>query len=345
MLVTGHTGFTGGWLSEWLLGISADVFAVSLPPETDPNLYSLLKLGRRLKERFGDIVDYDLIVSLFEEIQPEIVLHLAAQSLVRRSYAEPLRTYRTNVMGTVNVLEAARLCPSTRVVVCVTTDKVYANQEWLWPYRENDPLGGSDPYSASKACAELVASSYQRTMALRGNDLAIATARGGNIIGGGDWAQERLVPDVVRAIVNETPLQVRNPSATRPWQHALALVHGYLVLADRLWREPETAIGAWNFAPSSQDAIPVHELIAKFAGNWRAPHVENEPTKLPEQQLLSVDATKARTKLSWCPPWDIDEACRYTVDWYRGFYDGTDAIELCQSQIRDYCSAASSRDL
>ncbi len=337
ILVTGHTGFTGGWLTTWLATIGAEVHGLALAPEASPNLFEAARIGDLAQHRLLDIRSTVDVARCMNEIRPSILLHLAAQPLVRRSYREPVETFTTNVMGTVNVLEAARAC-RVRAAVVITTDKVYRNREWTRPYREIDELGGKDPYSASKACAELVAAAYQASYGSGG--LAIATARGGNIVGGGDWSEDRLIPDFVRAALKGQPVVLRNPQATRPWQHVLSLCHGYLMLAAALMDRPEEHIGGWNFGPTSEEIVPVARVIEMLSRKWRAPSVKVESSNLAETQLLALDGTKAREMLGWHPPWPLETVLDRTAEWYRDFHDGrADARGLLDRQIAEYRDA------
>ena len=267
----------------------------------------------------GDIRDLAVVRSAIDRHRPAIIFHLAAQPLVSRSFVDPVETFSTNAIGTVNVLEAARLSPDVKAVVCITTDKVYRDQHWSWGYREIDPLGGKDPYSASKACAELISGSYRATLAARGNGVLIANARGGNIIGGGDWSDDRIVPDFVRAVVSKTSISLRNPEAVRPWQHVMALVHGYLVLAARLLEGDESAANNWNFGPSYDDAKSVRQLVEQLSAAWSRPEIVYAKGSFPETRFLHLDSTRARTLLRWCPPLSFDQTVQVTADWYRGF--------------------------
>lgn len=334
VLVTGHTGFTGGWLALWLKQLGAEVTGLGLDPITKPNLFSRARIGAEVHSVIGDIRDAALTRDIVAQAAPTVIFHLAAQPLVSRAFDDPLETFATNVMGTANVLEAARSTASVRAVVCVTTDKVYADQAWHWGYRENDALGGKDPYSASKACTELVAASYRATLAARGNGVRIATARGGNIIGGGDWSDNRIVPDFVRAVGTNEPLVIRNPAAVRPWQHVLALAHGYLVLADRLLASDADA--NWNFGPQNDEAKPVATLLDTLQKHWRQIPVEQTPGAFPETHFLHLDSTKARQLLGWQPPIRFDDTVRLTVDWYRREAEGADARALTLEQIAFY---------
>lgn len=338
VLVTGHTGFKGAWLSSWLLDDGVQLAGVALAPESDrPSLFGDLGLADRMASTIGDIRDFATVQGVFKSFRPTVVFHLAAQALVRRSYADPLETFGSNVMGTAHILEAARACDSVKALVCVTTDKVYDNREWVWGYRETDPLGGKDPYSASKAAAELVAGAYMQT--LMPERLKMATARGGNVIGGGDWSQDRLVPDIIRAAAKGEPLVVRNPGAMRPWQHVLELVRGYLVLAGRLLEGDAGAVTAWNFGPNPENEVDVATLIEAMRARWGddAPSVRIEPSPLKEAKHLKLDIAKAAAELGWRPSLGFAETIALTVDWYRAYQaDSSCARFLVAKQIDDY---------
>jgi CDP-glucose 4,6-dehydratase len=338
VLVTGHTGFTGSWLTIWLNRIGADVHGLALAPSTRPDLFAAAHVERSCSSNIGDLRDLATVERVFTNARPEVVCHLAAQPLVSRSCEDPIETIATNVLGTAHVLDVARRCPSTKAVLCVTTDKVYADKDWHWGYRENDSLGGKDPYSASKAAAEIVAGSFRHTFTSSGDRaLAIATARGGNIIGGGDWSANRIAPDFVRALMSGSPLVLRNPASTRPWQHVLALVHGYMVLAARLLDSPETAADAWNFGPRSTDAKTVRELVEGMAAAWRRPEIRYAAGSFPETRFLHLDSSRARTMLGWVPPVDFAETVRLTAQWYSAFEANPgDARALCERQIGEY---------
>lgn len=337
ILVTGHTGFTGGWLVTWLAKFGAEVHGAALAPETEPNLFEAARIAEIARHRILDIRSTDEVKRAMSEIKPSVVIHLAAQPLVRRSYREPVETFAANVMGTANVLEAARAC-GVRAAVVITTDKVYRNREWMWPYREVDELGGKDPYSASKAAAEIVAASYQASFGAGG--LAIATARGGNIVGGGDWSEDRLIPDFVRATVAGKPIVLRNPSATRPWQHVLSLCHGYLMLASALLDKPADHVGGWNLGPKTEEIVPVARVVEMLSRKWKTAEVKVEPSNLAEAQLLALDSTKARDRLGWNPPWSLVTVLERTAEWYRDFHDGrADARVLLDRQIAEYRDA------
>lgn len=337
VLVTGHTGFKGAWLCSWLLMDGAEVSGLSLPPEPGrPNLFKDLSLGQRMQSTFGDIRDLATVEATIAEAQPTVVFHLAAQALVRRSYADPVGTFASNVMGTVHVLEAARRCPSVKALVCVTTDKVYENREWLWGYREIDPLGGEDPYSASKAAAELAAGAYMQTL-LAGHAMRMATARGGNVLGGGDWSEDRLVPDLIRSAAAGEPLVLRNPGAVRPWQHVLELARGYLTLAGRLLDGEGT--GSWNFGPSRENEVEVGVLVEALRRRWGegAPEVQVEPSPLHEAGYLKLDIAKAEAGLGWKPALGFADTIALTADWYRSYLaDPSCAGALVGQQIEAY---------
>lgn len=342
ILITGHTGFTGGWACLWLQSIGAQICGYSLPPETTPNLFEALDLSGSVPTIFGDICDYPALLAAFEKFQPELVLHLAAQPLVRRSYREPLRTFAVNAMGTAHVLEAARNVNSVRGVLCVTTDKVYKNREWPWPYRENDALGGKDPYSGSKSAAEMVIQSYAESFAWQeGKGPLIATARGGNIIGGGDWSEDRLIPDFVRAVIGGSALTLRYPDATRPWQHVLALVHGYMMLMAGLL---ETQAGrfaqAWNLGPQELRQYTVREVLELMAKHWQRPLLEYMEAPLQEAHTLALDSSMARNQLGWQPPWDTVRTVAETAAWFRDYYlNPIAARELTMKQIMAWRAA------
>jgi len=341
-LVTGHTGFKGSWLCAWLKHDGAEVAGFSLAPEPngEPNLFEAAAIAKGMRSRIGDIRDFELVERDFREFKPEVVFHLAAQPLVRRSYRDPLATFSTNVMGTAHVLEAARRCGSVRAIVCVTTDKVYDNKEWVWGYREDDPLGGADPYSASKAAAEIVAGCYRRSLLpLDAGRVALATARGGNVIGGGDWSEDRLIPDIVRFINAGRPIILRNPGAVRPWQHVLDLVGGYVILAHRLLAEPAKAADAWNFGPGRENEVDVERLARSFVkayGVERA-HIEIVPSALKEANFLKLDIAKSTMLLGWRPKLGFESTIGLTAQWYRGFHrEGLAAGGLVSRQIGTY---------
>jgi CDP-glucose 4,6-dehydratase len=337
VLVTGHTGFTGGWLSLWLRALGCEVTGLALPPDSEPNLFSTARIGDQLNSRLGDIRDFATVQGAMAAARPNVVFHLAAQPLVSRGFADPLETFATNVIGTAHLLEAARHQAGVKAVVCVTTDKVYADHDRQEGHREGDQLGGRDPYAASKAAAEMVAGCYRDTMAGRGNSVLIATARGGNIIGGGDWSRDRIVPDFVRAAVAGVPLTLRNPDAVRPWQHVLALVHGYLVLASRLIEGDAACADAWNFGPREDDAVPVQSLVDQLGKAWKRPEVNHAKGSFPETRFLHLDSSKACSRLGWRPALSFADAVTLTSEWYRDFYAGSSSAgELTAGQVNRY---------
>jgi CDP-glucose 4,6-dehydratase len=337
VFVTGHTGFTGGWLVTWLKLLGCEVAGLALAPATTPNLFSAAHVDDGMESTLGDIRELSVVKAAIDRHNPTVIFHLAAQPLVSQSFVDPVGTFATNAIGTANVLEAARLSPSVKAVVCITTDKVYRDQKWPWGYRETDPLGGKDPYSASKACAEFIANSYRETLAARGNGVLIANARGGNIIGGGDWSPDRIVPDFVRAVESMAPISLRNPEAVRPWQHVMALVHGYLVLAGRLLKGDAAAADNWNFGPSHDDAKPVRLLVERLSLAWRRPEIVYAKGGFPETHFLHIDSTKVRTLLGWNPPLTFDQTVQLTADWYREFFsEPAQAEKLTVNQIQSY---------
>ena len=339
VLVTGHTGFKGAWLSSWLLADGVETAGLALAPEIDrPSLFADLALDSRMATTIGDIRDFGVVRAAFEAFRPTVVFHLAAQALVRRSYADPLETFGSNVMGTAHVLEAARRCGSVRALVCVTTDKVYENTERSRGYSETDPLGGKDPYSASKAAAELVAGAYMQTL-MPADRLMMATARGGNVIGGGDWSKDRLVPDIIRAAEAGQPLTLRNPGAVRPWQHVLELARGYLVLGGRLLDGDASAVTAWNFGPDPENEVEVGTLVRAMRERWGpgAPEVRVEPSPLKEATYLRLDIAKAAAGLNWRPALGFADTIALTADWYRAYQaDPSCARALVEDQLGAY---------
>lgn len=341
ILVTGHTGFKGSWLVAWLKALGAEVSGIALAPEEgELNLYDEADIANGINSRMGDIRDAEFLSGAINEIQPEFIFHLAAQSLVRQSYIEPVATYATNVMGTVNLLEAARHTGSVRGVLVITSDKCYENREWPWGYRESDAMGGHDPYSSSKGCTELVTAAYRRSFFFEENAALIATARAGNVVGGGDWAMNRLIPDLVRGAARGVSTHVRNPQATRPWQHVLDGLGGYLLLAERLLRGEREFADAWNFGPVERDVVSVSHVVARAQEEWDAINVEipEKTGKEPhEANELRLDTGKARNLLHWEPVFALDEAIDKTITWYRQYYQqSATARELMDSQIEDY---------
>jgi CDP-glucose 4,6-dehydratase len=343
VLVTGHTGFKGSWLCLWLKKMGAHVTGYALEPETVPNHFNLLSLG--INSVIGDIRDFKKVKEVFETVKPEIVFHLAAQPLVRRSYRDPRETYETNIMGTVNVYEAARQCDSVRAIVCVTSDKVYENREWLWGYRENDPVGGYDPYSSSKGCTEIITSSYRNSFFNQEQSdgkrsLLLASVRAGNVIGGGDWAEDRLVPDIMRATARSETVTIRNPLSTRPWQHVLEPLSGYLLVGQKLFEGQKSFAEAWNLGPLEEGAISVENVVGRIKKNWdRVSYVLSEGiSSSHEANYLKIDCSKAHIKLKWFPVWDSKKAFAVTTEWYREFY--TQSSLLSEKQLDSYIEVA-----
>ena len=345
VLVTGHTGFKGSWLSVWLMQMGARVTGFALPPKTSRDHFVALGLAKRMRHIEGDLRDFKQIQRAIAKAEPEIVFHLAAQPLVRLSYAEPKLTFDTNVGGAVNLLEAIRGCPSVRTLVFITSDKCYRNKEWEWGYRENDELGGPEAYSASKACAEIVFSSYQESYFFQRAGFAGATARAGNVIGGGDWSQDRIVPDCIRALEKGQPINVRNPVATRPWQHVLEPLSGYLLLAQKLGsRDGQQFRGAWNFGPTKESNRSVRELVEKILGVWGGGKAvmghKDKGSKLHEARLLHLNCDKAHQELGWSQTWRFDDGVEQTALWYRDWLKKAGAWELTTGQIEAYTQAA-----
>ncbi len=335
VFITGHTGFKGGWLALWLHQLGACVHGFALVPSTDPNLFEIGDVNRCLTSHtIGDITDSGALSQAMRSASPDVVFHLAAQPLVRRSYADPVETFAVNVLGTVNLLEAARASDTVRVIVNVTTDKCYENREWPWAYREGEALGGRDPYSSSKACSELVTQAYRQSFLAR-QGVAVATARAGNVIGGGDWAEDRLLPDFFRAVDAGTPLDVRHPQATRPWQHVLEPLAGYLTLAEALFGKRATDYaGAWNFGPSDDGVRSVRSILDYLSNRipgagWR--HAEAE--HVHEATLLKLDSSRANASLGWSPRWRLGEALDRTVEWHQAWRAGADMHAMSLSQI------------
>jgi CDP-glucose 4,6-dehydratase len=333
VFITGHTGFKGGWLSLWLQQFGAKVTGYALPPSTNPSLFEVAKVASGMTSIIGDIRDLPRLRSVLAEADPEVVFHLAAQPLVRASYADPIETYSTNVMGTVNLFEAVRSLTSVKALVNVTSDKAYENREWVWGYRETDPMGGYDPYSSSKGCAELVASAYRRSFSL-----PLASARAGNVIGGGDWSADRLVPDVLAALANGRPVEIRNPSATRPWQHVLEPLRGYLTLAERLFKEPTAFAEGWNFGPDDESCQPVSAVVAECVEAWGGGTAwRSQSGEHPhEAGFLKLDSSKARARLAWRPKLALQQAIQATTDWHRAWLKGSDMRSFTLLQIENY---------
>jgi CDP-glucose 4,6-dehydratase len=342
VFLTGHTGFKGSWLSLWLQHMGAEVTGYALAPPTKPNMYEMAKVEMGMVSVLGDVRDKTNLVSALSRAEPEFVIHMAAQPLVRRSYSDPVETYSTNVMGTVHLLEAVRGCQSVRSVVNVTTDKCYENKEWIWPYRENETLSGYDPYSSSKACSELVTaayrSSYFNSSNFNDHQVAIATARAGNVIGGGDWATDRLVPDTLAAFSRGEPVVIRNPHAIRPWQHVLEPLRGYLMLAEKLYTHGSEYAEAFNFGPGGADTKPVEWIVNLLAEKWGEPvswNVDQGPHP-HEASLLQLDVSKAAHRLDWRPVVGLSQALEMTIDWARAHHKGADLKTETITQINQY---------
>jgi CDP-glucose 4,6-dehydratase len=344
IFLTGHTGFKGGWLALWLKQLGASVYGYSLTPPTTPNLFTLARVEESLAEhRIGDIRDLAALQSAMAARKPDIVFHLAAQPILRLSYDQPVDTYATNVMGTVNVLEAVRCIPSARVTLVITTDKCYENREQIAPYVETDAMGGHDPYSSSKACAELVTSAYGRSFFSEGK-ACVASARAGNVIGGGDWARERLMTDIIAALTNKQNPILRHPNAIRPWQHVLEPLCGYLLAAEELWNAMPKAPTAWNFGPENESevsVVTVTENMCRLWGGGQEPEIAPDARKLHEAKLLRLDSTKAKTELGWAPRLNLVQALALTVDWYRAHLEGADMQKTTREQIAHYQDLAS----
>lgn len=340
VLVTGHTGFKGAWLSAWLVEMGARVTGLSDRVPTSPSLFELCGLARDTRDLRGDVRDMQAVEHAVAESRADVVLHLAAQSLVRPSYADPVTTFATNIMGTVNVLDAVRRSGSVPVTLIVTSDKCYENREWLWGYRENEPKGGHDPYSSSKACAELATDAYRASFFGSGQTSRVASARAGNVIGGGDWSVDRLIPDLMQGALEGRPVHIRRPSAVRPWQHVLDCLSGYLVLAQQLWDDPSLQ-GGWNFGPDAADQRSVGEVVAMLAARWPvaieiAPGGAEDPH---EAGLLALDSTLARQRLGWRPRWSTQQALDRVVEWYAVYRDGGDIREATMAQVRARAAA------
>lgn len=339
VLVTGHTGFKGSWLTLWLQSMGANVCGVALAPPTAPSLFELLDLAAHMEHNVVDIRHYKSVFEVMSAFQPEIIFHMAAQPLVRLSYQQPVETYATNVMGTVHVLEAARHAGSVKAIVNITTDKCYENREWAWGYREDEPMGGHDPYSNSKGCAELVSSAYRKSF-MQQAGIAMATVRAGNVIGGGDWALDRLVPDILKALQDQQPVQIRNPNAIRPWQHVLEPLSGYLLLAERLYENGQQDAEGWNFGPRDEDAQPVQWIVEKLCEAWGNHATWSlQPGEHPhEANYLKLDISKARQRLHWVPRWPLQTALQHIADWHKAWLSGQDMRAMCLKQINLYQS-------
>jgi len=343
VLVTGHTGFKGSWLSIWLREMGATVVGYALEPYTTNDIFVVAGLGKIVESNIGDIRDFDKLKGVFNKYDPDIVFHLAAQPLVRLSYQQPKLTYDTNIGGTVNLLECCRACDSVKVIINVTSDKCYENKEWMWGYRENDTLGGYDPYSSSKASSEIITTAYQSSF-FNMNKKSLSSVRAGNVIGGGDWREDRLVPDCIKALKKSQPVCIRSPRSVRPWQHVLEPLSGYLLLASRMYDDGNEYSGAWNFGPYHGSIITVEDLAKKLIGYWGSGQYKDLSTQSSiephEASLLTLDISKAIHQLNWTPVLSVSEAIEYTVNWYKA---SNPSYKFCVNQIKDYVDRAVKR--
>ena len=340
VFLTGHTGFKGGWIAHWLHEMGASIWGYSLEPPTQPNFFTESQLKKRLTHStIGDIRDLAALTSALKEAKPDIIFHMAAQPLVRESYNTPTETFAANVMGTLNVLEAARQCDTIKAIANITTDKCYENKEWPWPYRESDRLGGHDPYSASKACAEIAAAAYRSSFLAKAN-IQLANVRAGNVIGGGDWATDRLIPDFLRALDTEETLTVRSPNAVRPWQHVLEPISGYLLLAEKLYSIGSEFAEAWNFGPEDDDAKPVSWIVDQLCTSTPGAKWRTENARQPhEAGLLKLDSSKAKTRLGWAPRWRLEDALDKTLEWHQAWRQKADMADITSAQIQAYAAS------
>lgn len=338
VFLTGHTGFKGSWLSLWLSAMGATAKGFALEPDTNPAMFSVSRVSSVMESEIGDIRSFETVSKSMISFNPDILIHMAAQPLVRLSYTRPIETYATNVMGTVHVLEAARECSNLKAIVSVTTDKVYENQEWLWGYRENEPMGGYDPYSSSKGCAELVTAAYRRSFFSNEDSPGLASARAGNVIGGGDWSADRLIPDAIKAFEKGEPVIVRNPLATRPWQHVLEPLSGYLMLAESLYKEGKIFAEAWNFGPEDKDCKSVEWILDQLASEWggNASWKLDESPHPHEARFLKLDCSKAKASLNWYPKWEIEEVIHKIFAWHAHLSGGFDMQEFSLNEIKNY---------
>jgi CDP-glucose 4,6-dehydratase len=338
VFITGHTGFKGSWLSLWLQEMGAVLKGYSLEPDTNPSLFTEAGIANGMESEIGDIRDLSSMEKSMMDFAPQVLIHLAAQPLVRKSYIDPVETYSTNVMGTVNVLEAARKTTSLKSIVVVTTDKCYENKEWEWGYRENEPMGGHDPYSSSKGCVELVTSAYIRSFFNTDSMAALASARAGNVIGGGDWADDRLVPDILSAFAKAEPVIIRNPLSTRPWQHVLEPLSGYLVLAEALFHKGSAFEGAWNFGPKDEDCRSVGAILDLMTSLWGAgaSWTLDKKSNPHEAGFLKLDCSKVTSRLMWHPKWNLDAALEKIIKWHKSWQSHADVKELCLNEIKEY---------
>ncbi|MGY8679167.1 CDP-glucose 4,6-dehydratase [Bradyrhizobium sp. UFLA05-153] len=337
VLLTGHTGFKGAWLSLFLEKLGARVTGLALAPDQNPSLFEIAGVDRGLRSIIGDIRDLPTVERAVIAAEPDIVIHMAAQALVRRGYREPVETYATNVLGTVHVLDAVRRLSKARACVVVTSDKCYENREWLWPYREDEPMGGRDPYSNSKGCAELVVSAY-RSSYFAPAGIGLASARAGNVVGGGDWSEDRLIPDLFRGFIDGKPTLIRQPDSIRPWQHVLEAISGYLLLVERLWSDPDLFAQGWNFGPPDVGAVPVQAIADTLVARWGdgAYWIRDSESGVHEANVLKLDSTKARTLLSWKPKLTVEQSLDWIVKWYRAYVARADMRNFTTAQIEEY---------
>jgi len=344
IFITGHTGFKGAWLSLWLHSLGAEITGYALEPPTTPSIFKICDLKSLINSVHGDVRSLKDLTSSIHQTNPDIIIHMAAQPIVRDSYKLPLETLEINIMGTANLLEAVRQCPGVKAVINVTTDKCYENKEWAWGYRENEPMGGYDPYSCSKACSELVTAAYRSSFFQSETDqpvTAIASVRAGNVIGGGDWGTDRLIPDCFRAISNKEPIIIRNPHAIRPWQHVIEPLYGYLLLAVKLYELGTPFAQAWNFGPNDYDARPVEWIVQKICSLWGdgATYKLDQGSNPHEANYLKLDCSKAKAELNWQSRWSLDTALGKIISWNRAYQQGQDMVAVCLQHIKEYCSA------
>jgi len=342
VFITGHTGFKGAWLSLFLYSLGAKISGYALNPPTEPSLYELCKINRFVNSKIADIRDGKLLINAMLDEAPEIVIHMAAQSLVRVSYSNPVETYEVNVMGTVNLFEAVRNCKTVKAVINVTSDKCYENREWCWGYREDEPMGGYDPYSNSKACSELVTSSYRRSFFNeKDHCAAVASVRAGNVIGGGDWAADRLIPDCLRALLKGEKIIVRNPKSIRPWQHAVEPLSGYLMVLQKLYEEGPLFAEAWNFGPNDDDTKSVEWIVKAICKKWGhgADYVISSSEQPHEAGYLKLDCSKAKSRLEWHPRWNIEKAIDKIIEWTQAYKEKKDLTDVCLRQIGEYLNS------
>lgn len=340
VFVTGHTGFKGSWLCLWLHELGAEVKGFALEPPTSPSLFNEARVAELVESEIGDIRDLERVTQSIHNFRPDILIHMAAQPLVRYSYDAPIETYAVNVLGTAHVLEAAKMCVSVKSVVSVTTDKCYENKEWVWAYRENEPMGGHDPYSSSKGCAELVTASYRQSF-YEQKGIGLASARAGNVVGGGDWALDRLIPDILRAFQKDQPVIIRSPDAVRPWQHVLEPLSGYLTLAQRLFEKPGNFAEGWNFGPNEEDAKPVSWILDRMVdawpgSSWQLDQATNNPH---EANYLKLDISKAKSKLNWQSTWDLKYTLENIVKWHRQWLSGDDMQAFSKNEINEFMNS------